>query len=354
VNRLSCESCRGSSYRSRVLLLTAALLSSCATGPDAHPAPMRIPSQELVVQVAERMLLIAPHPDDETLAAAGLSQRVLTRIGSVRTLVLTGGEAMLSAMAMRAGKAEPSRDALASYAALRQREARQAARVLGRGAIRLQHLGFPDRGLLPFGYAPDPQLLIGAGTEIDPVAAGGNPFALSKLPATAKALQASIVRALRESPPTLVVFPDPLDAHRDHRAAGLFTLLAVREYMRGREAPWPRMLAYLVHWNGWPPGSHAGSGELPRNAALELPATLPPRGQPRLCLPLNPRELDRKREALDSYQSQRELMPEFMNAFARSTECFSENTPLDAELTAVRMRPAALGRSATLEPSRRR
>src|SRR5262245_12525642 len=107
--------CRGSKYpggrrdgrphgvhRNGTLLLTAALLSSCASGPDPRLGmTYDVPSQELTVEVAERLLVIAPHPDDETLAAAGLSQRVLQRVGSVRTLVLTGGEAMLSAVATR-------------------------------------------------------------------------------------------------------------------------------------------------------------------------------------------------------------------------------------------------------------
>jgi LmbE family N-acetylglucosaminyl deacetylase len=337
------------------------MMLGCAGAPAPQPShPLEhAPAGELIVPVADRMLLIAPHPDDETLAAAGLSQRVLTRIGTVRTLVLTAGEAMLSALSLRAGHGEPRREALAGYGALRQREARQAARLVGDGKIRLQLLGFPDRGLLPFGLGPAPRLPPGADIELSrrmyPAASGASRDNLytPRLSATAKAVQASIVRALRETPPTLVVFPDPLDMHPDHRAAGLYTLLAIREYMRGREGPWPRMLAYLIHFDGWPPGSQAGAGPLPLEAALDLPATLPGRGQSRWCLPLTPRERERKREALAAYDSQRQVMPEFLAAFASGSECFSENTPLDAELTTMQMRPASSG-SATLEPGWRR
>ena len=50
----------------------------------------------------------------------------------------------------------------------------------------------------------------------------------------------------------LVVFPDPVDRHPDHRAGGLFTLLALETWTR-EGGPMPKLLAYLVHWPGWPP-----------------------------------------------------------------------------------------------------
>ena len=102
--------------RSRRIFCCALLLGAagCASGPEQPQlarTPSSAPAGELVVPVAERMLLVAPHPDDESLSAAGLSQRVLSRIGTVHTLVLTGGEAMLSTLSRRAGGGEPDRTA---------------------------------------------------------------------------------------------------------------------------------------------------------------------------------------------------------------------------------------------------
>src|SRR5262249_56898073 len=66
-------------------------------------------------------------------------------------------------------------------------------------------------------------------------------------------LQRELEHVLHESQPTLVAFPDPLDRHPDHRATGLFTLLALRHWLPQAPAL-PRLLAYLVHWPNWPPG----------------------------------------------------------------------------------------------------
>src|SRR2546430_10087895 len=46
---------------------------------------------ELAVKRGERLLVLAPHPDDETLGAGGLIQRVLARGGTVRVVLVTAG-----------------------------------------------------------------------------------------------------------------------------------------------------------------------------------------------------------------------------------------------------------------------
>ena len=66
-------------------------------------------------------------------------------------------------------------------------------------------------------------------------------------------LRRELLRVLRETRPTTVAFPDPLDRHPDHSATGVFVLLALGDRL-ARDGRLPRLLAYLVHWPGWPPG----------------------------------------------------------------------------------------------------
>ena len=47
---------------------------------------------ELAVKRGERLLVVAPHPDDETLGAGGLIQRVLAHGGTVRVMLVTAGD----------------------------------------------------------------------------------------------------------------------------------------------------------------------------------------------------------------------------------------------------------------------
>src|SRR6185436_12115926 len=49
----------------------------------------------LEVPEATRLLVVAPHPDDEMLAAGGLMQRVLSTHGTVQVVYLTDGDAYL-------------------------------------------------------------------------------------------------------------------------------------------------------------------------------------------------------------------------------------------------------------------
>jgi hypothetical protein len=49
-------------------------------------------SDEVQVTRPIRLMVFAPHPDDETLAAGGLIQRVLARDGQVRVVFVTNGD----------------------------------------------------------------------------------------------------------------------------------------------------------------------------------------------------------------------------------------------------------------------
>jgi len=82
-----------------------------------------------------RLVVVAPHPDDELLACGGLIASVLAAGGSVRVVAVTDGEASH-------GPARPA--ARRRLAHRRDRERRAGLRALGaaRGAVR--RLGLPD------------------------------------------------------------------------------------------------------------------------------------------------------------------------------------------------------------------
>jgi LmbE family N-acetylglucosaminyl deacetylase len=83
----------------------------------------------------KRVLVLAPHPDDETLGCGG-SLRILRNEGrAVMVLFLTKGE-----------KAVDDPENRERHAAEREREARKALEILG--ISEFAFLGFPDRGLL--------------------------------------------------------------------------------------------------------------------------------------------------------------------------------------------------------------
>ena len=152
------------------------------------------------------LLVIAPHPDDETIGAHALIARLRRRGVAVRVLVVTDGHASHPG-SRRWPRARLVRE--------RQRETLAAVRRLGVGAGGVSFLGLPDGGLH---LMPGP-------------------------------IRRGIAAAIRRAPrPLLAVAPAESDDHPDHRAVAA-ALAAVR-------AAGVRTLAYPV----WPAGARLRGG----------------------------------------------------------------------------------------------
>ena len=102
------------------------------------------PEFPLAVGKGERLLVLAPHPDDETLSSAGLIKRVLDNGGSVRSVVVTSGDAYVDAVVRETGKRHPTSEDYMDFGVKRLQESSRAAMVLGKGHINLDLLGFSD------------------------------------------------------------------------------------------------------------------------------------------------------------------------------------------------------------------
>lgn len=306
-------------------LLAAGLLAATTTA----AADDRALDQQIAA--SERLLVLAPHPDDEVIGAAGLTQRVLARGGRVRTLIVTAGDGFIEALRKQTGLTDPGAAAYLAYGKTRIQEAKAASRVLGGGRIRLELLGFPDAFIAPLlsSHWNNAQPVRSDTTERSAVPYRELPQ--RNLAYSGNNLLRAIVHVLREFRPTTIAYPEPLDEHPDHGTVGQFGLLAVNEFMRGSRGAWPRLLSYLVHLKGWPPNSTDAAVDLTIDAPLELPAELPARGQARTCLTLSDDELARKRSAMAEHRTQQAIMPVYLAAFVRRTECFSVNTRVDAE-----------------------
>lgn len=301
----------------RVSLALAVLLS-------AHGTSARADVEQLNPKASDRLLVIAPHPDDESLAAGGLMQRVLASGGSVRIVLFTAGDGYVEAVVHETGSPQPRSTEYITYGERRLKEMRAAVRVLGGGRIRLQVLGFPDGGLEALLQAhwwrsrPErSQTTLATDPPYDEALEPDVPY-------DGEDLRRELVTILRESRPTMIVLPDPLDRHPDHRAAGLFILLALDDWLHqgGKPAPKPPLLlSYLVHWPDWP---RADAG-----APFELPADLRSPTANTAVLGLTDYEVGVKRAALAKHSSQMMELPNLLNLFVRDREVFSVLPPAE-------------------------
>ncbi|MEW9624816.1 PIG-L deacetylase family protein [Rhodanobacter geophilus] len=159
-----------------------------------------------------RLLVVAPHPDDETLANGLLIQRVRAAGGAVRVLLLTDGDNnpwpqrwLERRWSIRAAERE-------RWGRRRRAELQEALRRLDVPATALQSLGWPDMGVLDCLLQP------------------------------AQAALAELTAALADFAPDLVAVPALGDRHPDHGAAHVLVRLALARLGRS-----PVLLGYLVH-----------------------------------------------------------------------------------------------------------
>jgi LmbE family N-acetylglucosaminyl deacetylase len=329
-----------------------------AAAVPAPAAPTRRPEPghdgDLGVAEGERLLVIAPHPDDESIAAAGLMQRVVERGGSVVVVLVTAGDGYVPAVRRATRTASPAPDQFIAYGERRVGESRAAMRAIDPRRISVELLGFPDGGLDRLlrdhwrGGNPWRSRTTGAS---DP------PYDRDALapdvPYDGSHLRAELARVVARVRPTTVVLPNPQDLHPDHRAAAIFGLLAIADAHAGGGAATaphlPRLLSYLVHWHGWPDRAAGAHGEA--DADLELPADLPGGTHTAVELALSDRELARKRAAMALYATQQAAMGDMLAAFLRASEPFLALGPGDVA-AATRSVPPAQATSATHRASR--
>jgi LmbE family N-acetylglucosaminyl deacetylase len=289
-------------------LLAAAALGVRAAGCGGAPPAAAASLPRLDAQTS--LLVVAPHPDDETLCCAGVIQRVVRAGGRVSVVWVTSGDAseldlLLIEKSLFANPAK-ARD----LAARRMREARTATARLGVPAAGQLFLGYPDRGVLRLltDHRATPYTSGFTGAAAVPYPAAlfpGHPY-------TGESLERDFAAVLEQVHPTLILAPSPRDSHPDHRAAGLLTIA-----VSTRRGVLPGVRYWIVHGGeGWPS---------PRGLLPGVPLTPAPRSRAvaLAVFALEPAEEDRMLEALRAYDTQMRTLAPFLLAFVRSTELFA-------------------------------
>jgi LmbE family N-acetylglucosaminyl deacetylase len=125
-------------------------------------------NQTLDLNAGDRVLAVAVHPDDETLAAGGLIQRARDTAAAVRIVFITSGDDNPWPQRFLEKRWRIGSDDRARWAARRQREALAALRRLGVDSDNAVFLGLPDQGLTGCLLGGDPTVvtaLVRSGSE---------------------------------------------------------------------------------------------------------------------------------------------------------------------------------------------
>ena len=264
---------------------------------------------------AARMVVVAPHPDDESLGAGGLLARLDAAGVPAAVVTLTYGDGWPWAAQVLVGRPPTDADYVA-MGRIRQRELLAALGVLGLEPRALSLLGFPDGALdvlWTTGWSGAPTASPTTGARTVPYADAVDPHALY----TGDALVAVLARVFAALRPTVLVLPHPADVHPDHAATPRFVAAALGR-LRGRGVlpPKVRLLTYLVHHAVWPPSAADVGEALPPPTRAEVPATR------WTSVALTPAEAAAKRRAIEAHATQIAASPDFLRKFERTTEPF--------------------------------
>jgi LmbE family N-acetylglucosaminyl deacetylase len=210
---------------------------------------------------SDRVLILSPHPDDETIAAGGYIQKAKNNGAEVKIILATDGD--------RRGLGD-----------LRYQEFIRAAGELGVEEDNLEFWEFSDgRGL----------------NQVD---------SMTKM----------VVADLKSYRPTIVLAPMVQDDHKDHQALGRAFLSAAKETGFSGLS-----YGFLVHHRYYPQPKKFNPDRY-----LSPPIKYLSFGQGWQKLMLSPEEIDRKNEALLGYHSQLKvpLLNSLLKSMVRKNELF--------------------------------
>jgi N-acetyl-1-D-myo-inositol-2-amino-2-deoxy-alpha-D-glucopyranoside deacetylase len=173
---------------------------------------MSLSPEIFAVNAHTRLLVIAPHPDDETIGTGELIQRVREVRGSVRVLLLTDGDNNPWPQRWLEKRLWIRPQDRARWGCRRREEMARALHTLGVRADALHTLGWSDMGLTD-------------GLRTD-----------------SAAMLAPLVAQLGAFGPNLIALPALGDHHPDHGSAHVLARLALQRW--GGSA---QLISYLIH-----------------------------------------------------------------------------------------------------------
>jgi N-acetyl-1-D-myo-inositol-2-amino-2-deoxy-alpha-D-glucopyranoside deacetylase len=298
------------------LLFCLPALSGCTNGINtSHRHGLR---KFEVSSLGHRVLVIAPHPDDEALATAGLIKQCVSRGMKVRVVMVTCGDGSMELVEKFTRKKSPVAVDFRRLGVVRSRETLTATKELGLSPGDVIFLCYPDGGI---------NSLWSVNWDYDKLHAGSNgfnhapySFAYQKdAPYCGQNLVTNLQSIIKDFGPTAIVYPDQRDIQHDHWAVNAFV-----QYVVATLGVNPREYTYLVHRHDFP----RPVNDRP-NYHLYPPAPLLRLNTTWKTLSLS-RDQERAKEgAIRAYSIPRLIKEPFFESFIRRNELFgTERIPV--------------------------
>ncbi len=276
--------------------------------PGEDLAPVRFEPED-------RVMVLAPHPDDEVLGCAGVVQEAVARGLAMHVVFFTYGDDNEKSFLVYRKHPVWKPSAVERMGLIRHQEALGAARVMGLGPEHVTFLGYPDGGGLEIWqrHWNEEPAYVGQRTKARAV-----PYGNALRPGAAykgEEVTRDLARAVAEFRPTRIFVSHPGDHHPDHQSLPLFLQVALWDLKLDQP---PEVQYYLVHHKHWPKpfGFHP-------QAALD-----PPPGWSGLTgwRVKRVEDLAAKERALKQHRTQYEYSAPWLRSFLRQNELFGRSS----------------------------
>jgi len=283
-----------------------------ATTPLAHLPPQGS---------GQKVLIFAPHEDDETLGNAGYIQQAVKAGNQVSVVMMTNGEYPEIDVLLFEESLPIKPEAFIKLGYRRQQETLSAMRILGVPQDHVTFLGYPNQYLnqmwSPMHWLPANPV------QSRRTRATRSPYNNSMTPGAVYCGQSmlnDVKTVLQREQPDIVITIHPNDIHVDHWPTYAVVGFALNELAQ-EGAPFARraqMYTYLIHRPAWP----VPRKDLPY-AHLDPPQPLVDLKQTYwMALPLTMSETMIKRSALRQYHTQGGAIDPLLLSFIRSNELY--------------------------------
>ncbi|MFA5043978.1 MAG: PIG-L family deacetylase [Kiritimatiellia bacterium] len=291
-----------------------AAVAACMTA-WAGAATNRFPMPALTLSTNDRVLVMAPHPDDESLGCGGVIQAAVERRIPARVVFFTYGDNNQWSFVLYRKHPVLEPKAVEGMGLMRRDEAIQAAHLLGLETNQLTFLGYPDFGALHiwndcWGAHPPYKSMLTRTTTV--------PYPNALRPGaryTGEDILQDLTTILRDFRPTKIFISHPADLNPDHRALYLFMRVALWNLESELR---PELLPYLTHFQHWP---------LPQGLHTAEPLEPPEIMRPAAAwssFPLSSNQVGLKLAALKAHASQFRYSGKYLSSFARQNELFGD------------------------------
>lgn len=302
-----------------LLLLLFAGCSSLQISDSGHWEAM--PALE-PFKKGERVLILAPHPDDEAIACAGVIQDAQKAKAKVKVVYLTNGDHNELSFIVYEKRITLRLGEFIHMGQVRQKESVKAMKFLGLPEGNLVFLGYPDYGTFEIfcNYWRTAKPFRDRLTRISSVPYKSNPS--YGAPYYGESILNDLTNQILDYKPNKIFVSHPADVNVDHKTLYLF-LQVILSDLEGL-IPKPKVYPYLVHCVGWPKPRHYHP-----ELALYPPDKFIGSQIDWLRADLNFEELEKKYQSILFYKSQTQSAAFYLLSFARENELFGDYPVLE-------------------------